>query len=116
MNNLVDSSANMVIMSAEEVAQFLKKSQSWVYLNWRELGGVKLKGSLFFPSKEELYERLFGKKERVEVRLHPKRQSVYGFMVQNQEGSQKSRSKKKRGGRKTDTLSDTNRHGLLGIG
>lgn len=111
--NEVDILDNLSIMTAEEVAKFLKKSQSWVYQNWQELGGVKLKGSLLFPSKEELYERLFGKKERVEVRFHQQRQSVHGFMVQNQKRSQKSRSQTKRGGRKTDFLSDANRHGLF---
>jgi len=46
-------------MTSEEVAQFLHKSPSWVYKNWQLLGGVKLRGSLFFPNKEDLYEHLF---------------------------------------------------------
>jgi hypothetical protein len=37
------------------------------------LGGVKLGGSIRFPSKETLYERLFQTGQGVEVRLHPKR-------------------------------------------
>ena len=49
------------ILTPEEIAQYLRKSLSWVYKNWQVLGGVKLGGSLFFPSKEDLYERLFGK-------------------------------------------------------
>lgn len=60
------------IMTPEETAQYLRKSLSWVYKNSALLGGRKLGGSLFFPAKEDLYERIFEKRERVEVRLHPK--------------------------------------------
>ncbi|MBN1930807.1 MAG: hypothetical protein JW786_04275 [Desulfobacterales bacterium] len=42
------------ILSPEEVAWFFRKSISWVYKNWRKLGGRKLGGSLFFPGKEDL--------------------------------------------------------------
>ena len=49
------------IMTPKEVAVYLRRSESWVYKNWRILGGRKLKGSLFFPTKGDLYERLFGK-------------------------------------------------------
>jgi len=52
------------ILTPEEVAQYLRKSLSWVYKNWQILGGRKLRGSLFFPKKEELYERIFYKRER----------------------------------------------------
>jgi len=61
---------NITIQTVEEVARFCHKSRSWVYKNWQKLGGRKLRGSLFFPRKEDLYERLFSKKEGVEVRLH----------------------------------------------
>ena len=47
------------IMSVEEVARYLRLSPSWVYKNWKILGGKKLGGSLRFPSKEDLYEHLF---------------------------------------------------------
>jgi len=47
----IDSDPRFDIMTPEEVAQFLHKSPSWVYKNWQLLGGVKLRGSLFFPSK-----------------------------------------------------------------
>jgi hypothetical protein len=56
-------------MTPEDVALFLRKSVSWIYKHWRELGGVKIGGSIFFPEKETLYERLFCRKEGVEVRL-----------------------------------------------
>ena len=49
------------IMSAETVARHFQKSMSWVYKNWRLLGGEKLGGSLFF-SKKVIHQRLFGDK------------------------------------------------------
>ena len=59
----IDSASQAGIMTVEEVAQFLHMSPSWVYKNWQLLGGVKLRGSLFFPRKENLYERIFHKGE-----------------------------------------------------
>ena len=49
-------------MSPEAIAQFLRKSVSWVCKHSKELGDVKLGGSLLFSSKEDLHERLFKKK------------------------------------------------------
>ncbi len=66
----IDTPHTADIMIPEEVAQFLRKSPSWVYKNWGQLGGVKLGGSLFFPNMEDLYEHLFNKGQRVAVRLH----------------------------------------------
>lgn len=40
---------------------------------WKDLGGVKLGGAIRFPSKEDLYERLFQTGQEVEVRLQGKR-------------------------------------------
>jgi len=51
------------ILTPEEVAQYLRKSLSWVHKNWQILGGRQLRGSLFFPKREELYERIFCKRE-----------------------------------------------------
>ncbi len=60
----IDTPPTADIMTRAEVAQFLQKSLSWVYKNWQKLGAVKLGGSLFFPSKGELYELLFNKKAK----------------------------------------------------
>ncbi|WP_457570812.1 helix-turn-helix domain-containing protein, partial [Desulfovulcanus sp.] len=38
-------------LTVVEVAQMLGVSRSWVYSNWRLLGGVKLAGSLRFFEK-----------------------------------------------------------------
>jgi hypothetical protein len=49
----IDKNLSPEIMTPEEVALYLRKSTSWVYKHWQELGGRKLGGSLFFPRKEE---------------------------------------------------------------
>jgi len=104
-------------MTREEVAQFFGKSTSWVYKNWQELGGRKLGGSLFFPREEDLYERIFFRRQGVEVRLHPEGDQVHKNLVQNKKGGQKGRSKKKGGARKSKTdEDDPNRYGLLDLG
>lgn len=108
------------IMTPEEVARYLKKSPSWVYKNWQVLGGVKLMGSIFFPKKEDLYERIFGKRERVEVRLHPERTEAHGSMVQHKTTGKGGRGKK--AGRNLEATADigggdgTDRYNLLGTG
>ena len=58
-NNGLTANSEKSIMTVEETARFMRKSVSWVYKNSADLGGRKLGGSLFFPSKEDLYERLF---------------------------------------------------------
>jgi len=113
----IDTNPQFEIMTPEEVAQFLRKSLSWVYKNWQTLGGVKRGGSLFFPSQEDLYERLFQEGQRVAIRLHAKGQEAHPSLVQNQNRGQTGRNRKKKGGaRATDEGGDPNRHGLLGVG
>ena len=117
MSNFIDTNSNQDILTLEEVALYLRKSTSWVYKNWQALGGRKLGGSLFFPRKEDLYERLFCKGKGVEVRLHPDGDQAHGSLVQNKNRGQTGRNKKKGGTGKTDTRDgDPNRHGLLGTG
>jgi hypothetical protein len=116
-NGEVDIESKLVIMSPEEVAQFFHKSISWVYKNWKILGGRKLGGSLFFPNKEDLYEHLFYQGQRVEVRFHPERKPFYKERLQNKDKGQAGRGKKKGGDKKPTTADrgdDPNRHGLLG--
>ncbi len=102
------------ILTPEEVAQFLRKSLSWVYKHWQELGGRKLGGSLFFPNKEDLYEYIFSKKQGMAVRLHPEGNQTHGSLVQNKKRSTTGRSKKEGGITKAEAgEGDFNRHGLL---
>ncbi len=111
----IDTNWSRDIMTPEEVAQYLRKSLSWVYKTWQALGGRKLRGSLFFPNKEDLYERLFHKGEGVEIRLHPQANPVHQHLVQNKNRGQRRRVQKKGGDSKTDTgEGDPNRHGILG--
>ena len=105
------------IMTPEEVAQYLRKSTSWVYKNWKILGGKKLGGSLFFPRKEDLYEHIFSQGKGMEVRLHPEGNPAHRSLVQNKSSGKTGRSKKKGGDIKPKaSAEDQNRHGLLGTG
>jgi hypothetical protein len=116
-NTAIDSGPGSAIMTPEEVALYLHKSLSWIYRNWQMLGGVKLGGSLFFPRKEDLYERLFRKRQGVEIRFHPRRAAMYGCLVQDQAGGKERRGQKKGGNNKTiQSSGNPNRHGLLGVG
>ena len=113
----IDNNLRHVIMTVEEIAQFFQKSPSWVYKNWKILGGRKLGGSLFFPTKEDLYERLFSQKEGVEVRLHSQGTQVHECLVQNKKKCIASRSKAKGGNKESKTESGgTDRHGLFRVG
>ncbi len=106
------------MMNIEEAAKYLRKSRSWVYKNWRIIGGRKLGGSLIFPSKEDLYERLlFSKEKAVAVRVHRERNSAHGNLVQNENRGEKCRIRKKGEDQKSEAgCDDPNRHGLLGTG
>ena len=119
-NSLVDRNSENDIMLPEEVARYLRKSPSWVYKNWRILGGVKLRGSLLFPGKEDLYERLFSKREGMEVRLHSSGCQVHKCLVQDKIGSQAGGGKEKGGNTESAASAsdrgDPNRHGILGTG
>lgn len=81
------------ILSPEEVAKYLKKSLSWVYKNRDLLGGKKVGGTIFFPCKDEIYNRIFPTEKR----------NVYQHKV-SQEKNSKSFN---------NNLADPNRHGLL---
>lgn len=105
------------ILTPEEAARYLRKSLSWVYKNAELLGGRKLGGSLFFPAKEDLYERIFCQRKGMEVRLHPHENQVHGNLVQNKNRSQKGCGQKERGGKESAAdRGGANRHGILGPG
>ncbi len=113
----IDTVSQAGIMTVEEVAQLFAKSESWVYKHWQKLGGVKLGGSLFFPNKEDLYERLFNKGQRVAIRLHTEGREVHPRLVQNQNRGQTGRTRETKGGTDSPEVnSDPNRHGLLTTG
>ena len=110
----IDTHIEYSILTPEEVALYLNKSVSWVYKHWEILGGRKLGGSLFFPRKEELYERIFCKGQGlVEVRLCPEEKQAHTRWLQNKNRSQKGRSKKKGGNKQSENRDDPNRHNLF---
>jgi len=113
----IDTKSKPDIMNIQEAAEYLRKSTSWVYKNWKALGGRKLGGSLFFPSKEDLYESIFQKRKGVAVRLHPEGDQVHRNLVQDKKRSKKGGSRKTKGGIKPGTtITNPDRHGLLGTG
>jgi len=114
-NNDLTANREKSIMTVKETARFMQKSVSWVYRNSSDLGGRKLGGSLFFPSKEDLYERLFSKRERGQVRFRVPERKVHQCVAKNKNRSQTGRGKEKRGVEKPEIgSSGANRHGLLG--
>jgi hypothetical protein len=114
-NNGLTTKSEKSIMNVEETARFMRMSVSWVYKNSADLGGRKLGGSLFFPSKEDLYERLFSKRDGGQVRFRVPEKKVHQCVAQNKNRSKTGRSKKTRGVEKPKAGSrEANRHGLLG--
>jgi len=115
-NPSVDTEFNHDILRPEEVAQYLRKSTSWVYKHWQELGGRKLGGSLLFPGKENLYEHLFSTRKGVEVRLHPAGNQAHEGLVQNKTSRKEGGNKEKGGDTKPPDTGidpkDPDRHGL----
>ncbi len=100
------------VIGVKDVAQLLGMSISWVYEHYQDLGGVKIGGSLLFPSQKEIYERLFRpKKEILRVRLPVQRGKILKGRVQHQESRDCGTRKKKK---RVKTGEDPNRHGLLG--
>ena len=85
------------ILTPKEVAQYLKVWVSWVYKNQDILGGRKLRGSLRFPGKEDLYEHLFRKTQRMEVRFPLQQKEVSKQLLQNQDRGKRSRGRKTKG-------------------
>jgi len=121
MTDSIDNPGGHDILTPEEVALYLRKSPSWVYKHWQALGGRKFGGSLLFPRKEDLYERLFGKGKGMEIRLHPERDQAHQGLVQDKKRRSKGGKRTKRGdskpGAATNTVrDDQDRHGLLGLG
>ena len=104
MSNVpLDLDAGKCPMTIEEVAHFLRKSTSWVYKHWRELGAAKFGGSLIFPAREDLYGRLFSQGPGMEIRLHPQKTTVHRLLVSDKKGSIDRRNKKKGGIEKSST-------------
>lgn len=110
------NSHGIEVMCVKDVAAFLKRSQSWVYKNFEQLGGVKIGGSVLFPSKEKIYERLFQQQERmVGVFLPSQKETVHGSRIPEEKGRPGSRGRKKKGCKTAKEGTGDNRHGLLDL-
>jgi len=103
------------VLTPQDVADFLKVSISWVYKNADMLGVVRVKGVLRFPTREVIYERLFGAGNKdLAIQLCDERDSVQRIRLQDNDGCAAC------GGECTQGLAEpagkaaANRHGLLG--
>jgi len=47
------------MLKVKDVSKIFQKSHSWVYKNWKQIGGVKFLGSLVFPNENEIYQIVF---------------------------------------------------------
>lgn len=95
-----------------DIAELFSQSLAWVSKHYRELGGAKIGGRVFFPPREVMYERLFCREKGVAIRLHAEGAAIHQGMVSHQERGQT-------GGRGTAQIlddADPNRHALLGPG
>ena len=112
----IDTAGKHEIMTPEEVARYLRKSTSWVYKNWKGLGGRKLGGSLFFPNKENLYEHIFCQRQGVEVRFHPEGREAHRGVVHHEKRGKNCGNAQKGGDTGKQDGKDPNRHKILGFG
>ena len=110
---------DMEILRVEDVAEFLHKSIAWVSRHHAKLGGVKIAGSILFPSRKEIYEHIFQQnKKLVGIRFPSPKEEVQKGRIQKKKGCGERGGGSKAGSEKTasDTTGRANRHGLLGIG
>jgi len=104
------------IMRVKDVAKFLKRSPSWVYKNFDKLGGVKIGGSVLFPSRKEIYERLFKPpEEMVRVLLPVQKTALHRGRIQEEKGCPGSGSREEKRTKKSKEKTRGNRHGLLDL-
>ena len=106
----IETSALDGILTVKDVASYLHKSDTWVYRHWRKLGGVKVGGSVLFPSKEIVYEYIFQKGQRLASGLQSKRGPLHPRVVPIKN---KSKAGDDKAAKRTLTKPlDPNRHGL----
>jgi len=106
----IDTSPPDGILTVKDVALLTRKSETWVYRHWPELGGVKLGGSVFFPNKEIVYEHLFSKGQRLASGLQSKRGTLHPSVVPFKNKSKAGNDKAAK--RAITKPLDPNRHGL----
>jgi len=98
-----------------EVAKLLKRSTAWVSRHHREIGGVKIAGSILFPSAKEIYERIFQQKQGVVgVRLPTQPEKTQTIRVQDKERSSRKRSRREKDSKESSSR-EANRHGILDV-
>jgi len=59
MSSHLNKAIKSKMLKVKDVSEMFQKSPSWVYKNWKQLGGVKCAGSLMFPRENDLYTNIF---------------------------------------------------------
>jgi len=59
---MIDQKKTQKFLSAKNVARLFDKSPGWAYKHWKNLGGMKVGGSIIFPPKEMFFDDVFTKK------------------------------------------------------
>lgn len=77
-----------------DIAEICNQSLAWVSKNRRKLGGIKIGGRVFFPPEEVFSERLFCRKEGLEIRLHDEKSEIHSSLVRNKERGKRSGASK----------------------
>jgi len=105
-----ETSALDGILTVKDLVNCMPVSETWVYKNWQLLGGVKIRGRVFFPSKEIVYECIFQKGQRLASGLQSKRGPLHPRLVPIKNKSKTSHDKAAK--RSLTKPLDPNRHGF----
>jgi len=107
-----DTGVDYGIMTAKQVARYLRMSQRTVYSLWEQLGGVKFGKALRF--RKENIDALF-RQEKKQMEGGGQARGRKGYTpVQDKDRSKGLGSRKSERVRKSNSIEDTNRHDLLG--
>ena len=97
-------------LKVKDIAAMLDMSERWVYDHWRELGGVKIGGTLFFSI--EGVNNTLQRKGQMESHTQIQRNKRPDKMVRNQEGGLGMGTSRK-GSAEKDRIATAIRHGLV---
>jgi len=90
------------VLNVKEIAQFLKKSERWVYRHWKKLGGIKFEGTIFFLSLEVVYGAILRQGEWLEVPVQKEGDKASKQVFQDKKSGNRGRGHRQKGlGEKT---------------
>ena len=99
-------------LKVKDIATMLDMSERWVYDHWRELGGVKIGGTLFFSI--EGVNNALQRKGQMESHTQIQRNKRPDKMVRDQKRSSGMGTARK-GSIERERIATAQRHGLIDI-